>query len=130
MGSFFQNTTLKKLGLRVQLGHSPGERCLLPRPAFNDDFVLIDTLGIHEIGLDFCSCEKAQTHTRQLLRATWFPTTTNQPRTAATFRVLEQFHILSLESKLSSYEFYHSIARLTDNTGLVKRKVHGHLLVV
>jgi hypothetical protein len=115
--------SLKDLGLRVQLGHPIGECCLLPERAFNDDFTLIDTNGIHAIGLDFCGCEKAQTRAKQLLRAALFPATTSDPRTAATFRILEHYHLLSFESKVSGYQFYHSIARLTDNTGLCPRKV-------
>ncbi|KAG1720604.1 uncharacterized protein EDB91DRAFT_1240394 [Suillus paluster] len=108
MGSYFVTVSLKKLGLRVQLGHPAGERCLLPERAFNNDFTLIDTNGIHEIGLDFCGCETAQTHTRQLLRTTWFLATMTDPCTGATFRILEQYHILSFESKCSGYEFYHT----------------------
>ncbi|KAG2035513.1 hypothetical protein BDR03DRAFT_934885 [Suillus americanus] len=77
IGLYFVTISLKKLGLCVQLGHLVGKHCLLPQRAFNDDFTLIDTNGIHEIGLDFCSCE-----------------------------------------------FYHSLARLTNNTGLQPRKDH------
>jgi hypothetical protein len=106
----------------VQLGHKVGESCLLPNRAFNNDFVLIDTLGIHPMAMDFCGCSKARSHTQQLLRVGWFPATTTDPRTAATFCVLRQFHILSFESKVSAYEFYHSLVHLTDNTGLLKRK--------
>ncbi|KAG1847579.1 hypothetical protein F4604DRAFT_1883995 [Suillus subluteus] len=68
-GQFFQRISLKTMGLRVQLGHTIGERCILPKKAFNDEFVLIDTNGVHEIGLDFCGCTTSQTHTKQLLRA-------------------------------------------------------------
>ncbi|KAG1786541.1 uncharacterized protein HD556DRAFT_1434721 [Suillus plorans] len=50
---FFQRMSLKKLGLRIQLGHPVGQHCILPHQAFNDDFILIDTDGIYEIGLDF-----------------------------------------------------------------------------
>ncbi|KAG2086104.1 uncharacterized protein F5147DRAFT_748645 [Suillus discolor] len=110
-GQFFERVSLKSMGLRVQLGHAIGEWCILPRKAFNDDFVLVDANGIHEIGLDFCGCTTSQTHTRQLLRAGWFPSTSTNPRTAATFRVLHQYHILSFESKASAYEFYHSLDR-------------------
>ncbi|KAJ8584343.1 hypothetical protein M405DRAFT_866304 [Rhizopogon salebrosus TDB-379] len=120
--SFFVAVSLKDLGLHVQLGHPVGESCLLPQRAFNDDFTLIDTNGIHTIGLDFCGCETAQVRTKQLLRAAWFPATSIDPRTAATFRILQQYHLLSFESKASGYEFYQSIARLTDNTGLLPRK--------
>ncbi|KAG1793209.1 uncharacterized protein HD556DRAFT_1432380 [Suillus plorans] len=121
-GLYFVPVSLKKLGLRVQLGHPAGEYCLLPQKAVNDDFTLIDSNGIHEIGLDFCGCETAERHTKQLLRATWFPATSTNPRTAATFRILEQYHLLSFESKVSGYEFYHSLVRMTDNTGLRLRK--------
>jgi hypothetical protein len=44
--------------------------------------------------------------------------TTTDPRTAATLAVLKSFHLLSLESKASAYEYYSSLARLTDNTRL------------
>ncbi|KAG1817161.1 uncharacterized protein BJ212DRAFT_1576808 [Suillus subaureus] len=124
IGLYFVTISLKKLGLRMQLGHPVGEHCLLPQRAFNDDFTLIDTNGIHEIGLDFCGCEVAERHTKQLLRTAWFPATSTDPRSAATFRILEQYHLLSFKSKASGYEFYHSLARLTDNTGLQPRKDH------
>ncbi|KAG1817378.1 hypothetical protein EV424DRAFT_1472894 [Suillus variegatus] len=110
-GEFFQD-----------LGHPAGQRCILPRPAFNDEFILIDINGIHEVGLDFCGCETSNTHVRQLLRHGWFPSTSIDPRTAATFRLLRHFQILSFESKASAYEYYHSLVRLTDNTGLSKPK--------
>ncbi|KAG1776918.1 hypothetical protein EV702DRAFT_1179602 [Suillus placidus] len=111
-GSSFAAQSLKRLGLRVQLGHPIGEECLLPRESFNDDFTVIHTNGIHEITLDYCSCHSAQTHATQLLRAAYFPATTSEPRTAATFKSLNT----------SGYEFYRAIARLTDNTGLHARK--------
>jgi hypothetical protein len=126
-GVFFQVTSLKILGLQVQLGHPIGQCCILPQQAFNDDFVLIDTNGIHEIGLDFCGCETSNTHVKQLLRHGWFPSMSSDPRTASTFRLLCHYQILSFESKASAYEFYHSLVHLTDNTGLTKRKVLVYL---
>ncbi|KAG1772260.1 hypothetical protein EV702DRAFT_1181338 [Suillus placidus] len=98
-GVYFKRTSLKKLGLHIQLGHPVGQHCILSHQAFNDDFVLIDTDGIYEIGLDFCG---------------------------STFRVLRQYQILSFESKASAYEFYHTLGRLTDNTGLSKCKIQDH----
>ncbi|KAF8120414.1 hypothetical protein EV363DRAFT_1190282 [Boletus edulis] len=121
-GNFFESTSLKALGLRVQLGHKPGDPCYNPDRSFDDTFVIIDTAGIHTIALDFCGCEHAPSQFQQLLRFSWFPATTSRPRTAATFRLLEQFHLLSLESKISAYEFYTALSRLVDNTGLVGLK--------
>lgn len=122
-GAFFSRISLKELGLRIQLGHPPGDACDIPRPAKNDSFLIIDDHGIHEVGLDFCHCEKSKDHVTQLLRYGLYPATVNAPSTAATFRVLERFHILSFESKCSAQEFYRSLAQETDNTGLTVVRV-------
>lgn len=122
-GTYFERITLKTLGLRIQLGHQIGDTCCNPHRAFNDDFVIIDTTGIHEVALDFCACGTMQTHVKQLLRARLFPATITDPKTAATFGVLEQYHLLSFESKASAYEFYQGLARLSDNTGINPPKV-------
>ncbi|KAJ7242248.1 hypothetical protein C8J57DRAFT_1557922 [Mycena rebaudengoi] len=119
-GEYFVPKTLRELGLRMQLGHWAGyeHRCPVPEPVRNDVFVLIDDHGIHEVSLDFCGCGSGVSHNVQLLRAGLYPATTTSPRTAATFSVLRRFHLLSFESKCSSYEFYHSLARETDNGGV------------
>ncbi|KAG1886404.1 uncharacterized protein F5891DRAFT_1132498 [Suillus fuscotomentosus] len=105
-GQHFERISLKTLGLHIQLGHITGQKCLNPRRAFNDDFIVVDTHGIHE----------------QLLRISWFPSTTSDPKTAATFHVLEHYHLLSFESKVSAFEFYNALSRMSDNTGLLPIK--------
>ncbi|KIK39713.1 hypothetical protein CY34DRAFT_14196 [Suillus luteus UH-Slu-Lm8-n1] len=35
---------------------------------------------------------------------------------------VSQFHVLSFESKVLAYEFYHSLVHMTDNTGLLKHR--------
>ncbi|OCH85672.1 hypothetical protein OBBRIDRAFT_814990 [Obba rivulosa] len=124
----FRRILLKSLGLRIQLGHPPEKSCISLAPAFNDDFILIDVSGIHEISLDFCGCESAHTHSIQLYRSHFFPTTTIKPKTAATFRVLETFQLLSLQSKLSGWEYYSCLAWCTDNAGLVEVRRHLKML--
>ncbi|KAG1862688.1 hypothetical protein F4604DRAFT_1882290 [Suillus subluteus] len=111
-GHYFERISLKTLGLRIQLGHHMDDTCCNPHRAFNDDFIIIDTTGIHEVALDFCACRTMQTH----------PTIT-EPKTAATFNVLEQYHKLSFESKASAFEFYHGLAHLSDNVGINPPKV-------
>ncbi|KAF5375506.1 hypothetical protein D9615_009182 [Tricholomella constricta] len=123
-GSFFKKASLKSLGLRIQLGHRVGEACSNPKPAFANDFVVVHVNGIHEVALDFCDCQTAQLHFIQLLRFRWFPATVTQPKSAATFSVLKHFHLLTFESKASSFEFYNALARLTDNVGVDKVKDH------
>ncbi|KAG1888854.1 hypothetical protein F4604DRAFT_1877293 [Suillus subluteus] len=117
-GISFHSITSKSMGICLQLGHTSGVCCDNPLSAFNDDFVIIDYNGIYEVGLDFCGCASAQPHITQLLRVRLFPATTVDPKTAATFRSLEYFQMLSFESKVSVYEFYKTAAHLTDNTGI------------
>lgn len=114
-----------QLGLRIQLGHSANERCILPRPSTGSKFTVIDLNGIHEVALNFCACEKAQPQAVQIIRRFWFPCTGVRPQTAATIRVLKAFHLLAFEGKCSPYEFYNSLNRATDNTGIYNTKVSG-----
>ncbi|KAJ7046193.1 hypothetical protein C8F04DRAFT_938986 [Mycena alexandri] len=128
----FTRTTLKDLGLRIQVGHwDPSDRrCGAPDAAAGEAFVIVDSDAVHEVALDFCGCGLGGSKTRQLLRAAMYPATGGNPRTAATFSVLRRFHLLSLESKCSAYEFYHSLARGTNNTGiepLAKDRYHEFL---
>ncbi|KZP31898.1 hypothetical protein FIBSPDRAFT_944525 [Athelia psychrophila] len=115
--SHFEPTTLKALGLRIQLGHSVGELCINPIPTAGDDFVIVDTNGIHQVALDYCGCASAKVATVQLLRARLYPATVQAPKTAATFNMLEFFHRLTFQSKASAFECYYTLARRTDNTG-------------
>ncbi|PPQ85412.1 LOW QUALITY PROTEIN: hypothetical protein CVT25_006334 [Psilocybe cyanescens] len=83
------------LGLCVQLGHVTSQKCVNPWASPGDSFV-INSNGIHEISLDFCDL--------------------------STIQVSKQFHLTAFESKLSSYEFYNSLAWSSDNTGLYNDK--------
>ncbi|KZT04662.1 uncharacterized protein LAESUDRAFT_657482, partial [Laetiporus sulphureus 93-53] len=114
----FRRKTLKDAGLRIQVGHPSSMRCRNPERAWGDDFVVMDISGIHSVGLDFCNCEMAQPHDIQLLRAQLFPATSDNPKTAATFRLLEHFHLLSTQANISGFRFYSMLERRTDNTGL------------
>ncbi|KZP24407.1 hypothetical protein FIBSPDRAFT_1011668, partial [Athelia psychrophila] len=113
----FEKTTLKAMGLRIQLGHPIGTHCVNPRPAPGDSFIILDTMGIHDVALAFCACATAHTDTTQLLRAGLYPATTQAPGTAATINALEHFHMLTFESKTSAFEYHNTLSRLTDNTG-------------
>ncbi|KAJ6547992.1 hypothetical protein DFH09DRAFT_926685 [Mycena vulgaris] len=127
-GVFFKRRTLKELGLRIQLGHwhERHRSCPNPTPSAGGAFVIVNDVGVHEVALDYCGCATSGTQTVQLLRAGLYPATTTNPRSAATVNVLRRFHLLSFESKCSAYEFYYSLARETDNTGLVDLKDHYH----
>jgi hypothetical protein len=102
------------------------EVLFVPPPSIKplrDDFCIVDSNGVHEVALDFCSCSRAEDHDIQLLRARLYPATTTNPATAATFRVLRDFHLLSLEAKSSAHHFYNKLARQTNNNGVFQPRV-------
>ncbi|KAJ6518389.1 hypothetical protein DFH09DRAFT_1331989 [Mycena vulgaris] len=106
--------------------HERHRACPNPSPSAGGAFVIVNDVGVHEVALDYCGCATSGTQTVQLLRAGLYPATTTNPRSAATINVLRRFHLLSFESKCSAYEFYYSLARETDNTGLVDLKDRYH----
>ncbi|KIK79138.1 hypothetical protein PAXRUDRAFT_162111, partial [Paxillus rubicundulus Ve08.2h10] len=52
-GTYFECTTLKDLGLHIQLGHPVDERCVRTWLAVKDNFIVLHNNGIHSMGLDF-----------------------------------------------------------------------------
>ncbi|KAJ6493371.1 hypothetical protein C8R45DRAFT_1053016 [Mycena sanguinolenta] len=123
-GGRFKRVSLQSLGLRVQLGHCWGEPCPQPRPGHKKSRV-IHTNGIHDVSVDFCRCRDellVGSRRQQLLRQSWYPATHREPQTCTTFRTLEQFHIMTLQGKVTAYDYYSGLEKLTDNTGLSKVK--------
>lgn len=124
-GRFAKRIELKDIGVVIQLGHPAGERCPAPVPAPRD-FLVIDVNGFHPMNILFCQCDQvhlAGNRTQQLLRSDLFGATTQDPRTCCTLRVLKHFHLLTLQSKINAYDYYKSLEKLTDNTGLNMRYV-------
>ncbi|KAJ3721281.1 hypothetical protein C8R42DRAFT_582431 [Lentinula raphanica] len=117
-GLFFEDTSLQEMGLRIQLGHPNGSICPYPAPG-PADFVVINTNKIHRVTLDFCHCPLSvmKPHWEQLMLNEWLPATTDRPKTACTFRALEQFHMLSYRGKITAYDYYTTLEKLTDNLG-------------
>ncbi|KAI6020717.1 hypothetical protein BKA83DRAFT_28289 [Pisolithus microcarpus] len=89
-GKFFDQVTLKQLGLMVQVSHQDMV-CHCPGCS-HMDFVIIDVNGIHVANVNFCS--------------------------SCTRRVLDHFLQLIWLSKVSAYEYYGTLEHLTDTTGI------------
>ncbi|KAK7025589.1 hypothetical protein VNI00_015882 [Paramarasmius palmivorus] len=117
--SFFQGTSLRELGLQIQLGHAKGQNC--ERPITPDkQFAVMSWNGIHLVDLQFCGCENAPERYVQLLEIGWFPTSFKEPQSAATFELLRNFQITNEQGKLPATDFYRSLEQIVDGTGLVK----------
>ena len=126
-GLFFQCTTLRDLGLWIQLGHAYGRSCPTRSPA-NATFRVIHSNGIHHVAIDQCRCHGLLLN-KQLLRIGWWPATPLKPRSAATFEVLWHFHLLNLQGKVTGYSFYQALEYQMDNTRLQPPPVRSWLLI-
>lgn len=116
----------------MQLGHYPGDACTSPQKSTRP-FTVIHTNGIHQIDLWFCGCNLAARHgdrVQQLLRRRLFPATTTDPQTGSTFALLESAHVLSVQSKLSLYDFHISIETLTDAARVSNVKARAWQLLI
>ncbi|RDX40319.1 hypothetical protein OH76DRAFT_1459536 [Lentinus brumalis] len=122
-GQTFEDVTLKDLGLVIQLGHHHDRSiCTNPQPS-RSDFSVIDVNGRHLVAVNFCGCDnagKAGNVVEQLLRFDLWPATDCEPNTVFTFQMLEHYHVQSLQGKMSMYDYYASLERLTDNTGTTR----------
>ncbi|KAJ7242525.1 hypothetical protein C8J57DRAFT_1526216 [Mycena rebaudengoi] len=116
-GVSFEHTSLKELGLVVQLGHLVGFPCPTSTRA-HDVFVVIHTNGVHQIALRFCECDSRISHRQQLMRATWWPATVRDPQTCTTMSALRLFQTMNCLGKISGYDFLRSLELLTNNDGL------------
>lgn len=110
----------------MQLGHEHGQKCSKPLAA-PKSFTVMHVNGMHNVAVDYCGCnEEAGSQREQLLRRQWYPATSTNPRTCASMRLLEHFHLTQLETKGSTYHYYRGIEHLTDNTGGRKVQVCLH----
>ncbi|KAJ7842077.1 hypothetical protein B0H13DRAFT_2239393 [Mycena leptocephala] len=116
-GDFFERVGLSKLGLVIQLGHTPGSACMaMQRRKYK--FTLIDVTGIHNVVVKFCECDSRVKHRQQLIRACWWPATARDPSTCATFGVLRLFQNVNSLGKISSFHFLCSLKLLSNADGL------------
>jgi hypothetical protein len=90
---------------------SPGRNDKDPNPVIT----IIDRSGVHEIGVRWCCCLNAPDRDMQLMAAGLFPATFQNPKTAFTFRVLEEFHLDNLECKTTPSQFISRLRRLTSD---------------
>ncbi|SJL18306.1 uncharacterized protein ARMOST_21892 [Armillaria ostoyae] len=122
-GTHFEKCSLRSIGLHIQLGHEDGSYCLLSKPAHHN-FTVLHTNGLHKVAIDFCNCMEQVEPRQQMMCFGWFPSMVVQPRTGATFECLDTFMACTLTSKMSTYDYYKSLAYQMDACGLDLPKNH------
>lgn len=88
------------------------------------EFVVLHTNGIHHVSVDYCGCTPTVDIPKvpiwtQLIRVGWYPATTIDPQTCATFDLMKSFHLLSLQGKISHYHYYKALHYRTENSGIL-----------
>ncbi|KAF7975232.1 hypothetical protein HWV62_10194 [Athelia sp. TMB] len=114
-GTFFERVDISELGHVISLGHS-GERC--PHRLDNNkaiNFILTDRNGIHKTKILLCDCIGAGDRFDQLMRADIFPGSVAQPTSGFTLNLLKDYHLQTVESKKSAYDFISALRRRTNN---------------
>ncbi|KAJ7715371.1 hypothetical protein B0H14DRAFT_2644141 [Mycena olivaceomarginata] len=101
-GLFFMKTSLQKLGLRIQLRRPTRQWYPHRRRGFS-----APATQAREPNPTSSCCVGVGTR----------PPTTDR-KTAATFLVLDKFHLHMLQVKTTAYDFYAVLERLTNNTGI------------
>jgi hypothetical protein len=111
---FWENTSLYNIDecQAIQLGHD-GYPC--PIPAENTStLIVVDVTGVHRIRVRYCDCGQIERYI-QLLRAKMYPSSEKRPSSAWTFNLLDTYLKISLQGKVSLYDFYNAILHRSHN---------------
>ncbi|KAJ7053016.1 hypothetical protein C8F01DRAFT_955086, partial [Mycena amicta] len=105
------------LGMTYQLGHH-GFDCVLPE--LRRTMVILHVNGIFKVDVAFCGCSESlrhrNRHISQLMNNAWYPATTINPQTCATYEVLDLFRTLQVVGNVNAHDFVQTLERLTDAT--------------
>ncbi|KAJ7690749.1 hypothetical protein B0H17DRAFT_1159968 [Mycena rosella] len=115
-GEFWDDITIDELDVVYQVGHG-GHRCRKPlEPART--MVVVHTNGIHTISFRYCGCDRSDhaSNIQQLLRNSWYPASTIDPATCATFEVLELYRLLNVVGNINVHDFVRTLERQTNST--------------
>jgi hypothetical protein len=118
-GSFFDRRDISELspGYATTLGHSRfGETCPYADYSKPIQFILVDINGVHQTKVVFCQCKESSFgRVDHLMASKIFPSTIARPESGFTFAVLQDFHLHTLTSKKSAYDYMEAICCKTDN---------------
>lgn len=101
-----KGVSLKALGMRIQLGHILPNTCDAPKP--DDNFLIMDAHGVHQVAIDYCGCKPNISHAGQLHAARLVPSRELVPRSAVAY---EMAHLMDPNASPISMR-----ARVTRNT--------------
>ncbi|KAJ7059326.1 hypothetical protein C8F01DRAFT_1255022 [Mycena amicta] len=112
-----KDKSTRSLGFVYQLGHH-GAACVSPALTEPQTMVVMDVGGVFTLQVRYCGCTKAlgQNNIAQLMSNGWYPATTIDPATCATFEALEQYRWFNVVGNLSAHDYVGTLERLMDPT--------------
>ena len=100
------------------------------RDSLNNSYVrIIHVNGVHHLALVTCTCLRGDDIHANLLSCRLVPTTFTRYRTLFTAGVLDDFRISNLECKVSAYQYYNKLRRLTSPAAPANVPSFYHLLL-
>ncbi|KAJ7717597.1 hypothetical protein B0H16DRAFT_1740547 [Mycena metata] len=119
-GNFWSPASLSAMGGVYQLGHG-GHPCRHRAPV-QRTMVVLHVDMIHTVPFHYCACDSSDDspNLEQLLRNGWYPATTVDPATCATFECLDLFRLLNVTGNINVRDFVTTLERRTSATN-VKR---------
>ncbi|KAK1223873.1 hypothetical protein PQX77_013239 [Marasmius sp. AFHP31] len=128
---YFVKHDISTLGYTIPIGHR-GDRC--PYPTDPLYLIIADTNGVHATCVTYCGCKDGEQFDKwtRLFMHDLFPSTVTNPQSAFTFQLLRHYSVLTLQSKITPYNFNKSIQWLTDNvfTGNVPNLYKQFMIIV
>lgn len=113
-GRFLERMDMSKLGYVHTFGHIHTGGPCTEAPIL--DFIIVDVNGVHETKVSFCACiGRRRDRVDHLLEAAIFPSTLKLPELGFTFNLLKDFHLQTLTSKKSPYDYLRAIRLKTNN---------------
>ncbi|KAL5512685.1 hypothetical protein ACEPAG_2951 [Sanghuangporus baumii] len=113
-GDCFQRIDLSALGFVFYLGHR-GLPCPSTRSHNAHGITVCHTNGFHFTKVSYCVCAGKSEEAIQLVKNGLFPASRSHPRTAFSHAVLRAFHIDTIVSKKSGYDYMEMLRKLTNN---------------
>ena len=122
--------SLCELGIIICLGHYSHPCLNAPLGSTGHLTVIINTNNIHNIKVLYCCCASAPAEPFQLTPAGLFPSTIDQPKTAFTFTILDDFDVHALVSKKFAYDHFIALSKHTNGTFPHLSHVSHHCYII
>ncbi|KIK75816.1 hypothetical protein PAXRUDRAFT_171603, partial [Paxillus rubicundulus Ve08.2h10] len=84
-------------------------------PQGGNHLTLVDVTSVHLLQVRYCVCPTSQQFHMQLLESGLLSATIDQPKTAFSFSVLNDFICNNLECETSTSNYYNKLQRITSN---------------